>query len=432
MKVTHSFHTLFLMLCFFAVSSLQAQETLTLQESLAQAKANPRYQARLQFAESLQGKAIQAGKRPNPYLETQGEFVPSDVSEEHSLSLVLWQKWERGGKRKFRTEVAQSEVKQFTLESEDFLRSLTAEISFAYINLLQLEKQIEILEGYSQRIGQLIKVDEIRVSEGEIAALNLDYLRSEVLLFGARKDQMESELKRSRYRFNELVGLPADSSHRLQVDEFPRPALPAPQQAIAYALSNRPDLKRLREAISGADGRIRLERALGKQDWSLGLGYKRARDGFDDIRLTPLSHGLTDTDHLMEVKLTIPFAVWDNNAGNIAAAIGARKATERDLEAAESRVRREVLYALEQVRISQRQIETYQKNLRPQVEDRFRRIEASYQLTGQGHLDWLQSLRDAVDASMNVLGSDFQLWKSLVQLERELGGSIEEATRAGS
>ncbi len=164
-----------------AIFSLSAQQSLTLQEALAQAHNNQLYQARLEQIEVLKAGLQQAQKRPNPRLET--EFETGALwgeTDENLLSLVFANTWERGGARGLRQQIAQAEVQQATLDAEDYMRVLTSKIRLAYLELLQLQRQISLLEIHSERINKVLQFDQVRVREGEIPSLNPEYLSTEL------------------------------------------------------------------------------------------------------------------------------------------------------------------------------------------------------------------------------------------------------------
>jgi len=107
--------TCFLLVLISAICSLSAQQSLTLQEALAQTRNNQLYQARLAQIEVLKAGQQQAEKRPNPRLETEFETgVITGDPDDNLVSLVFVNTWERGGARGLRQQIAQAEVQQGT------------------------------------------------------------------------------------------------------------------------------------------------------------------------------------------------------------------------------------------------------------------------------------------------------------------------------
>jgi len=424
-----------LLVLISAIFPLSAQQDLTLQEALAQARNNQLYQARLEQIEVLKARLQQAEKRPNPRLETEFETgVISGKPEDHLVSLVFVNTWERGGKRGLRQQIAQAEVQQATLDAEDYMRVLTSEIRLAYLELLQLQRQASLLEIHSERVSKVFQFDQVRVREGEIPSLNPEYLSTELTGLELQKVEFESQLWLARYRFNVLLGAPAEREHLAIEEATLESALPALEQLLSFALKNRADLRRIRVTIQQADLQFSMEEAEAKRDWEWGVGYHRIGDRLtrDDFIPPGIIESASSAANLLELRLTIPLPVWDNNSGNLAAALAIRKVRERELAHAESLVRSEVLSAYQEYQLHQRGVQLYRENLVPKLQETLQRLEAAYQLTGESVLDWLEIQRSFLSAASQGLEADFQVRASVVKLEQAVGGSLQVVTQASS
>ena len=427
--------TCFLLVLISAIFPLSAQQNLTLQEALAQARNNQLYQARLEQIEVLKARLQQAEKRPNPRLET--EFETGAISgepEDHLVSLVFVNTWERGGARGLRQQIAQAEVQQATLDAEDYMRVLTSEIRLAYLELLRLQKQVPLLEIHSERINRVLRFDQIRVREGEIPSLNPEYLSTELAELEVQKGEFETQRWLARYRLNVLLGAPAEREHAAVEEATQESALPALEQVLSFALKNRADLRKMRGGIQQADLQFSMEEAEAKRDWEWGMGYHRISDSLtrDDFIPPGIIESARSAAHLLELRLTIPLPLWDNNSGNLAAALAAKKVRERELAHAESLVRSEVLSAYQEYQLHQRRVQLYRDTLVPKLQETLQRLEAAYQLTGEEVLDWLGIQRSFLGAALQGLEADFQLRASVVKLEQAVGGSLEEVMPSSS
>jgi cobalt-zinc-cadmium efflux system outer membrane protein len=424
-----------LLVLISAIFSLSAQQSLTLQEALAQARNNQLYRARLEQIEVLKAGLQQAAKRPNPRLET--EFETGAISgdpDDLLVSLVFANTWERGGARGLRQQIAQAEVQQATLDAEDYMRVLTSEIRLGYLELLQLQKQVSLLEIHSERVSKLFQFDQVRVREGEIPSLNPEYLSTELTELEVQTGEFESQLLLARYRLNVLLGAPAEREHVAVEEATQESALPAMEQVLNFALKNRADLRKMRGTIEQADLQFSMEEAEAKRDWEWGVGYHRISGtlGSDDFTPQGIIESAGSTSHLLELSLTIPLPLWDNNSGNLAAALATKKVRERELAHAELLVRGEVLSAYQEYQLNQRKGELYRQTLMPKLQETLKRLEAAYQLTGESVTEWLDIQQSFLGAALQGLEADFQVRASVVKLERAVGGSLEEVTRASS
>ncbi len=418
-----------------ATFSLRAQQELRLQEALAQAQNNQLYQARLVQIEVLQGKLQQAGRRPNPQIESEFETgAPWEDSNSYLLSLVLSQTWERGGKRDLRQQIAQADLEQASLEAEDYMRVLTSNIRLAFVELLQLQRQVSLLETHAERIERVLQFDQVRVREGEIPSLNPEYLLAELTELAAQRGEFVTQRFQVQYQLNTLMGAPVETEYGPVEEEQHEITLPSVEEVLRFASRNRSDLRKLRSAIQQADLEISMERAVAKRDWDLGLGYHLTRGAMESTDFRP--QGIIDSadagSNLVELRLTIPLSLWDDNSGNLSAAMAAKTVRERELAYAESLVQSEVLSAYQQFQFNQQRGELYRQNLLPKLEENLQRLEAAYQLTGEEVSEWLGTQREFLYAALQGLQADFHSRESVVKLEKAMGGSLEEVTLAPS
>ena len=418
-----------------AIFYLQAQQPLTLQQALAQAQNNQLYQARLEQIEVLKGRLQQAEKRPNPRVESEFETgAPLGESENYLLSLLFSQTWERGGKRGLRRQIAQSELEQAILEAEDHMRILISQIRLAYLELLQLQRQVSLLETHAERINKVLQLDQVRVREGEIPAQNPEYLRAELTELTAQKGKFQTQRWLVQYQLNALIGAPVETEYVAVEEEKKEIALPSVDALLSFASRNRSDLRKMRSAIQQADLQVSMEKAVARRDWELGLGYHRitGRMNSEDFFPPGIIESADDSSNLLEMRLTIPLPLWDDNSGNLSAAMAAKKVKERELAHAEFLVRSEVLSAYQEYQFNQQRDELYRRNLVPKLQENLQRLEAAYQLTGEEVSDWLGVQRDLLYAALQGLTADFHSRESVVKLEQGVGGSLEEVTPASS
>ena len=257
-----------------------------------------------------------------------------------------------------RQQIAQAELQQATLDAEDYMRVLTSEIRLAYLELLRLQKQVSLLEIHSERINRVLQFDLIRVREGEIPSLNPEYLSTELAGLEVQEVELENQLWLARYRLNVLLGAPAEREHVAVVEEATQEsALPAIEQVLGFALKNRADLRKMRVTIQQADLQFSMEEAEATRDWEWGVGYHRISGILKREDFVPqgIIESANSSANLLELRLTIPLPLWDNNSGNLAAALATKKVRERELAHAESLVRSEVLSAYQEYQLHQRE-----------------------------------------------------------------------------
>jgi outer membrane protein TolC len=122
----------------------------------------------------------------------------------------------------------------------------------------------------------------------------------------------------------------------------------------------------------------------------------------------------------------------DNNSGNVASAIAAKRVRERELAHTESVIRSEVLSAYQEYQFNQQRGELYREVLLPKLQESAQRLDTAYQLTGEDVTVWMGIQRDFIEAALQGLEADFQLRASVVKLEQAVGGSLEEVMQSSS
>src|SRR5213594_3682880 len=153
-----------------------------------------------------------------------------------------------------------------------------------------------------------------------------------------------------------------DAPLALRGDLAPSGAPPIADEAVRQALTARPDLDAARADVAMGAAKIRKERAEGRWDASVNVGYQRQDFGFSLNGLT--SSGATrpiqDVFHYFGGGVSITLPVRNQNQGNIAAAQATARAAERRVDAAALSVRQEVQAAVSQYEAAQRSLLIYE------------------------------------------------------------------------
>ena len=164
------------------------------------------------------------------------------------------------------------------------------------------------------------------------------------------------------------------------------------------------------------------------------MGYQYGRDTLhsDDFSPSGIIEFVDSNSHRLKLNLTIPLPMGDNNSGNLASAIAAKRVRERELAHAESVIRSEVLSAYQEYQFNQQRGELYRRTLVPKLQESVQRQQAAYQLTGEDVTVFMGIQRDFMEAALQGLEADFQVRASVVKLEEAVGGSLEEVRQSSS
>src|SRR5439155_1048342 len=209
----------------------------------------------------------------------------------------------------------------------------------------------------------------------------------EVNRLDALRQLLASRLDIASLQLKALAGMAPDAPLALRGDLAPSGAPLIADEAIRQALTARPDLDAARADVAMGAAKIRKERAEGRWDASVNVGYQRQDFGFDlnGVTSSGATRPIQDVFHYFGAGVSIVLPVRNRNQGNIAAASAEAQAAERRLQFAELTVRQEVAAALAQYAAARRSLEIYERGVRDVATRNLTVVRQTYAL-GRGSL----------------------------------------------
>ena len=168
---------------------------------------------------------------------------------------------------------------------------------------------------------------------------------------------------------------------------------------------------------------IRKERAEGRWDASVNVGYMRQDFGFGLNGLTSSGQvrPIQDVFHYFGGGVTIMLPVRNRNQGNIAAATAAAQGAERRLEFTELTIREEVTAALTQHAAARRSLEIYERGVRDVAVRNVGIVRQSYELGRGSLLDVISEQRRYIEIENGYTDALRQVYDATVEIERATG-----------
>jgi cobalt-zinc-cadmium efflux system outer membrane protein len=295
---------------------------------------------------------ITAALKPNPVLTSTNEnfqvFSPSQLTLDNlannanyveSLSYLF----ERGGKRRKRTTVAEDTTHVAALATRDAERQLTFDTSQAFIGVLLAKANLAFAEQALKDVSDIEDVNRRRVAAGDLAEAEFYKIELQRLQFEQDLTTARSALVQAKAALRQQVGfeaLPGDFDTVGDLAYTPQTA--TLDQLEQAALDARPDLQAAQGSVKLAEDTVTLERGNRARDLTGEIEYDRAGD------FNALGFGLS---------IELPF--HDRNQGNIAhSQVGLKQANE---QAAATRVAvlTDVVNAWSEFQASQKLVELY-------------------------------------------------------------------------
>lgn len=400
--------------CLFAVSTVHSQtasltpaemlpDTITLEqaEDLLLNRSLPLLASKYQIDAAEAARRV-AGLRLNPTLQVSAEQVPfssnlpgavpnfyrtnADAAAMPTYTVEWGQPFERGGKRRLRSEQAQFNLTAAQAQSLDVLREQLLSLRQAFTAALLARENLKLFEETDQQYAETERLMAIRLRGGEIAEVDLDrvkaarlpYLQAVVetkLAYNQASKQVIRILGSTRTR---LMGRVLELSGDLDRN-IPLPAL---GELLALAATERPDLKAAQSQQHAAERGTRLAEA------------QRKRDVYGSLLLQRVGQ-----DYAVGGSLSIPLFWYNNQRDSIAQAAAVERVADIQAKQFALQVESDVERAYEAVRVARQALELYST----EVLNRSRSIRAiitySYQ---RGEADLLEVL-DAQRSANQIL-----------------------------
>ena len=375
-----------------------ALPSLTLREAIESTlRRNPGIET-FQFELKAQDARIQqAGLRPAPMLNTTVENVLG-TGETRGVSgaettFALSQVVELGDKRNRRMVAAAYGREGIAVEQQAAQLDVLAEVTRRFIHVASDQAQLELTRN-ATALGQTT-VDGVtrRVQAGKSPEVEL--IRARSALTRAQIDQRhaEHELVASRAKLAAMWGDTEPTFGVVTADLYGLPA-PIAFEALVERLQSNPDFLRFASEARLRDAEIRLAEARRKPDVEFSAGVRRLQG---------------TRDQACVVGVTVPLFSSRQAAPAIAEARALRGQVDVEQKAAFINARaqvfdlyQELLHAINETQILQREVLPEMEKARKQTEYAYERGRYSYLELVEGQRAYLDTQRALIEAAANA------------------------------
>lgn len=362
---------------------------------------------------AAEARVLQAGLLPNPELELGVEEFDRDGAgfDSAETSVVLGQVFELGGKRRWRTRVAEAEgelagwdyesmrLDVFTKTAQRFMAVLAAQE-----HLVLAESAVELAEKTNRAVGERVKAGKeppFQASKGEA---ELELARMEALgarnTLGVARKKLAAMWGAERITFKGVAG-------SLDSVFGPIPSL----DALRPRLTLNPDLARWETELRLRQATLASEKAARVPDIKASVGFLQ----FEEDRTDAFVFG---------VGVTLP--LFDRNQGNI-------RAARHDLSKANAeRLTMEVSLAAELAEThaalvgAHQRATTLQGKVVPAMEQAFEAAHEGYQQGKFGFLDMIDAQRGLFEAKGALVTALSDYYAAVTEIQRITGTSFED------
>ena len=373
------------------VSPIDGQLTITEEQAIALF-----YQRNLSLIaaslniDNAQAQEIIAAAIPNPVFSfTLHELNPKAFQPQSrhlavpALLPQIQQLIETAGKRRLRIESSELATEAVNLDVQDVARILTNAVRRSFYNLLLAQKTIKVASDNLEHYREILRVNEIRLKVGDVAAI--DFIRIEVESLKAQgdQDQARTALNQARADLLLLLGWPENSIEINAVEAWPEASpeivMIRQEELVQRALERRPDMRAARTRIAQARKVLTLAQRQVIPDVTISAFYDRDQ-----------GNQFANTGG---VGISLPIPLFYQQKGEISQARVGLTSAELSLKQAEQGVQAEVMKASASWQSADAIARRFETSVVSKIETLRRAQEIAYQKGAVGVLDLIDAQR---------------------------------------
>ena len=363
-------------------------------------------------------RIITAKLRPNPvlsagvdYIDFQNHFSPDNSAGPTEYNFRTDFLVERGRKREFRIEVAQSAREVAQLQLLNTTRTLVLDVQSAFVDVLQAKDNVALARENLQSFQNIVEVNTTRVRAGDLAKVELLRTQVAALQFQSSLRQAESKLKIALNRLQTLMGRTVSSPLFDAVGTLRRDSAPVVLETVnAQALELRPDLLALRKDQARSEAEIRSQLAQGKVDFTVGTEFHR--------------QFYNGNGNALGFFFQTPLKVFNRNQGEIERARKEQEQILTRIRAAQVDVQNEVRNAWVQYSTSRGLLENIERDLLGQAREVRSTMEYSYRRGEASLVEFLDAQRAFNDARQSANDARADFARSLYTIDAVSGKAV--------
>jgi len=354
------------------------------------------------------GRSRVTERGPSPLDGTKNPANDFQISLNASWEIDLW------GRLRRATEAARADLLSNEEGRRAIILTLVTSVASAYVNLRDLDMQLEIAKRTAKSREETYNLFQIRSRGGVISDLELNQVKSQYEQALSTIPFLEKTISQQENDLSVLLGRnPGPIPRGKKIDEFALPAVPA--GLPSDLLMNRPDIRQAEQELIASNARIGVARSL----------Y------FPTISLTGLfGFGSTDLSSLFSG----PAKVW-NFAAPLSAPIFTGGAIRGQVKSAEAVQQQSLLRYQQSIQAAFRDVEDAlidQKRTGEQLEiqakqvgslrdyARFARLRFDNGYTS--YIEVLDAERSLFNAELSQAQTKGSLFQALVNLYKAMGG----------
>jgi cobalt-zinc-cadmium efflux system outer membrane protein len=395
-------------------SSEEPTGILLLPQALALALTkNPDLAAFSWQIRAQEAAALQASFFPNPTFSANASNFGNRVIkgfDGDAVTLELSQLIELGGKRAARMEAAALTKELADWDYEAKRADVLTQVSQAFIEVLTAQQRLTLTKQIQELANQMKVTTSARVQAGKVSPV--EETKAKVVLASVQFELLhaEKELDAARKRLAATWGNTEPRFEAVTGDLDTVKPLPS-LESLRRRLDKNPDLARWTTEITQREALISVEKSKAVPDVTATVG---------------VSKYLMPDDYALVAGFSMPLPVFDRNQGGIREAEHQLTRAEEEHRSAEVRVTTLLNTAYQKLSTAYAEVSALRQDILPGAQSAYDAAREGYRLGKFGFLDVLDAQRTLFSAKNQYLLALSDYHKSAVELERLVGGSLDE------
>lgn len=347
------------------------------------------------------GEKIQAGAYANPELgvevENFGGTMPGSTFNTSESTISISQKFETGGKRKFRKEASNYKLLAVKEKYKSVVNQSIYDIFYYYCETTKSQKQLKLakqMEQLSEDVFNTInqKVNYGKTSPVEQIKAGLELERSRIKL-----SQADNDFKKFEKLLFSTIG--ANSMpFNIEYDFLDTLFLLNNEQTLRDNLLKNPILEEIRLLQLSGQREIQLAKSFNVPDINFSVGYRKFRETDDNA-------------YVASIGVEIP--IFNRNKGLIMEKVSENNSSTETLRIRELQLKANFENHYREMLILKKNSEQYQNKMLPSARKAYEAVLMGYKAGKFNYLDMLDSMRTLIDVENESIESSFEFNEAL-------------------
>ena len=369
--------------------------------------------------ESTKALIDQAKLWDNPVLSTdqniydsgsQKFFYHNSTQGLGQVYLQLSQVFTTAGKRGKQVQVAKDNAKVQEAEFNDLMRNLRYNLQLDFSQLATLVDQNKVYQNEIASATNLIAAIQKSFDAGNTSMKDL--IRLKALLFGLQNDMIENsrQINDLQTELKTLIQAKETAYILPQVNDVPNKTIDLDIPAlIEQAKTNRADYLSNQAQLASAQHNLELQKAMAVPDVTIGASYDK-------------NSSYAQNYYGLQIGLPLPF--FNRNQGNIKSAKYSMMSQENTVKDNESKLKNDVVAAVNQYKLNQQLFSTQQLEFNEQYDTLFKNMLKSFKERQISLVEFVDFFDTYKDTKLKMLQQQYNLQKAIADLDFAVGAPI--------